>query len=62
MVVNDPSPTDARAIRAYICDSDSSRAGDSEWFTGTITGDTFDLTSASAEYRAKFTNETIIGP
>jgi hypothetical protein len=49
VVVNDPSPTGARAIRAYICDSDSSRAGDAEWFIGTITGDTFDLTSASGK-------------
>jgi hypothetical protein len=47
VVVNDPSPTGTRAIRAYICDSDSSRAGDSEWFTGIITGDTFNLTSRS---------------
>lgn len=47
VVVNDPSPDGTRVIRAYICDSDSSRAGDSEWFVGTITGDTFDLTSRS---------------
>jgi hypothetical protein len=47
VVVNDPDPTGTRVIRAYICDSDSSRAGDSEWFVGTITGDTFDLTSRS---------------
>ena len=47
VVVNDPDPTGTRAIRAYICDSDSSRAGDAEWFVGTTTNDTFNITSRS---------------
>jgi hypothetical protein len=47
VVVNDPGPTGPRAIRAYVCDSDSSPEGDAEWFKGRITGNTFSLVSAS---------------
>ena len=52
VAVYDPSPTGARRIRIYICDSEQlSPAGDAEWFTGTITGDAFNLPSADGDAR-----------
>lgn len=49
MVVNDPRPSGARAIRVYICDGDGSAEGDAEWFTGIIRGDTFNLTYSDGD-------------
>jgi hypothetical protein len=49
VIVNDAGPTGRRAIRVYICDGDGSAQGDAEWFTGVITGDTFNLTSSDGD-------------
>lgn len=51
VIVNDPSATGQRTIRAYICDPASGPAGDVEWFTGTITGDAFSLSSVDGDAR-----------
>jgi hypothetical protein len=63
VVVNDPGPRGARFIRAYVCDSDSTSAGDAEWFKGRITGNTFKLRSASgkARIRGKLTEAAATG-
>lgn len=63
VVVNDPSPTGARAIRAYVCDGDVSRGNDGEWFKGIIRGDTFGLTSASgkASIQGQLTESAVTG-
>ncbi|HVE47074.1 MAG TPA: hypothetical protein VNA57_10070 [Acidimicrobiales bacterium] len=34
-----------RTLRSYVSDSEPEPAGDIEWFTGSLTGSTFDLTS-----------------
>jgi hypothetical protein len=51
VVVNDPGPTGGRIIRVYICDGEIGAQGDAEWFTGSIAGDSFNLTSASGDAR-----------
>jgi hypothetical protein len=63
VVVNDPSPTGQRAIRVYLCDGDPSIQGDAEWFTGVITGDTFNLTSSDGDATAQgvFTETAVTG-
>jgi hypothetical protein len=53
VVVNDPSPTGARIIRVYICDGEIGAQADAEWFTGSIAGDSFNLTSASGDARVQ---------
>ena len=63
VVVNDRGPTRARFIRAYVCDSDSTSAGDAEWFSGKIRSNTFRLRSASgkATIRGKLTESAATG-
>jgi hypothetical protein len=51
VVVNDPGPTGGRVIRVYICDGEIGAQSDAEWFTGSIAGDSFNLTSASGDAR-----------
>jgi hypothetical protein len=51
VVVNDPGPTGGRIIRVYICDGEVGAQSDAEWFTGSIAGDSFNLTSASGDAR-----------
>ena len=53
VVVNDPSPTGGRIIRVYICDGEIGAQSDAEWFTGSIAGDVFNLTSASGAARVQ---------
>jgi len=64
VAVYDPSPTGARPIRIYICDSEAiSPDGDAEWFTGIITGDAFNLSSADgdASVQGQLTETAVIG-
>jgi hypothetical protein len=44
-----------RRVRAYTSDAEPEPAGDIEWFTGEITGTTFNLTSASGGARLEGT-------
>jgi hypothetical protein len=53
VVVNDPGPTGGRIIRVYICDGEIGAQSDAEWFTGSIAGDVFNLTSASGDARVQ---------
>jgi hypothetical protein len=53
VVVNDPGPTGGRIIRVYICDGEVGAQSDAEWFTGSIVGDVFNLTSASGDARVQ---------
>jgi hypothetical protein len=53
VVVNDPGPTGGRIIRVYICDGEVGAQSDAEWFTGSIAGDSFNLTSASGDARVQ---------
>jgi hypothetical protein len=53
VVVNDPGPTGGRIIRVYICDGEVGAQSDAEWFTGSIAGDVFNLTSASGDARVQ---------
>ena len=48
--VND-LPGGRRQLRAYTSDAEPEPAGDIEWFTGEVTGDTFELTSATGNAR-----------
>jgi hypothetical protein len=48
-------PGGDRRLRAYTSDAEPEPAGDIEWFTGQITGDTFNLTSASGGARLEGT-------
>jgi hypothetical protein len=42
---------DRRQLRAYVSDAEPEPAGDIEWFTAQITGDGFEVTSASGNAR-----------
>jgi hypothetical protein len=53
VVVNDPGPTGGRIIRVYICDGEVGAQSDAEWFTSSIAGDVFNLTSASGDARVQ---------
>jgi hypothetical protein len=53
VVVNDPGPTGGRIIRVYICDGEVGAQSDAEWFTSSIAGDSFNLTSASGDARVQ---------
>lgn len=64
VAVYDPSPSGARQIRVYICDSEAmSPDGDVEWFTGIIRGDTFDLSSVDgdASVQGQLTEAAVTG-
>lgn len=44
-------PDGQRQLRAYVSDAEPEPEGDIEWFTSRVTGDTFNLTSASGNAR-----------
>ncbi len=55
MVVDQPAGAADRRVRVYLSDGEAPPEGDIEWFTGTLTGTSVDLTSASR--RATFAGE-----
>ena len=49
------TPGGGRQLRAYVSDAEPEPAGDIEWFTSAITGNSFTLTSASGNARIQGT-------
>jgi hypothetical protein len=49
MVMGEPDASGSKRVRVYLSDGEPEPEGDIQWFTGQITGNSFNLTSASKD-------------